>query len=425
MLTLIACAWAAGACKGSSIPMAPTQSPHFEPVAANLQLGGTVYVYADVEGDASRAAEFFLSLLRQAGATDLGAPPLEATRLVQALGLSDVDAVGMSSYRRGDLYHNRSFVYRTGPRRGVLALFGGDPKPFEMTSLTTAGTDLLWEQQLDLSVLVDIARSFGALGVGPSPAELDRALAKNLPGLDVTVGSLVNRPTTTLGVIVDVDEERVLRIPGDSFWFPLVDVLVKMDGFSDIMAAIERRAYFDPFLRAERTDELLIIGTSIRLPPPWNAYQPVLIQELATDRVYFASSPQFFDRSRSATERVTATESYQTAFDALPDEGNGMVFLSRSLTREVHGLIDRFINESGASARTMIARLLLPDAGLPVGWVGANRSDGILFTSNSPSSHKSTLLTLGYAGLVPALLWIAGSNEPPPPPPSAEPFRLD
>ena len=404
-------------CKSTAVRMAPTRSPHFEAVAANLQLGGTVYAYADIEGDAKRATEFLLSMLRRAGATRNATSAPEATRIVQALGLSEVDAIGMSSYANGDLYHNRSFVSRSGPKKGLLALFGNEPKPFGLRALATADTDMVWEQQLDLSALVDIARALGVLGVGPSPAALDQGLAKNLPGLDITVGNLLNRPNVTLGVIVDVDEKRVLRMPGDSFWFPLTEFLVQADGFGDVMAAVQRRASFDPFLRTERREGLLLVGTSIRLPPPWNAYQPVLIQDLDTRQVYFASSPQFFDRARRSEAHITETESYQTAFDQLPETGNGMLFLSRRLTREMHGAVDRWINETGVSAGTTLARLFLPDAGLPLGWVVANRPDGVLFTSNSGSSHKSSLLTLGYLGALPLALLLSGSRQPASAPP--------
>ncbi|MBW2214621.1 MAG: hypothetical protein JRF48_09350 [Deltaproteobacteria bacterium] len=52
------------ACSGSGVPMAPQRSPHFDAVSKEIQLGGTVYAYADIEGDAERAADFLLNLLR-------------------------------------------------------------------------------------------------------------------------------------------------------------------------------------------------------------------------------------------------------------------------------------------------------------------------------------------------------------------------
>ena len=68
--------------------MAPEQSPHFEAVSRELQLGGTAYVYADIDGDAERAADFLLSLLRDLpelapprGTSQLSAKSLVRTHL--------------------------------------------------------------------------------------------------------------------------------------------------------------------------------------------------------------------------------------------------------------------------------------------------------------------------------------------------------
>ena len=44
--------------------MVPEPSPHFDAVSSELQLGGTVYLYADIDGDAERASDFLLAVLR-------------------------------------------------------------------------------------------------------------------------------------------------------------------------------------------------------------------------------------------------------------------------------------------------------------------------------------------------------------------------
>ncbi|MGB5812987.1 MAG: hypothetical protein WBG86_20815, partial [Polyangiales bacterium] len=101
--------------------MAPRKSPHFDAVAAELQLGGTVFAYVDIDGDAARAADFLASLLRSVpDARSNEGSTINPTRIVDAVGLGGLRAVGMSSYANGELYHNRSVVYATGPREGVL-----------------------------------------------------------------------------------------------------------------------------------------------------------------------------------------------------------------------------------------------------------------------------------------------------------------
>jgi hypothetical protein len=67
------------------------------------------------------------------------------------------------------------------------------------------------------------------------------------------------------------------------------------------------------------------------------------------------------------------------------------------------------IEANGSSITTSLARFFLPDAGYPVGWVASNTDEGLLIRSNSPSSHKSTLLTLGYVALLPAAAVVGAS----------------
>jgi len=416
VVVLVACS-----SRGSTVPMAPERSPHFDPVSANLQLGGTVYAYVDIDGDAERAADFFLSLLRdlpesrQSGTSRR----LGATNLVRALGLENLRAVGLSSYKKASLYHNRSFIYHTGPRKGLLKVFGGEPSELTLEGVAPEGADLVWEQQLNLKVLVDIVRAVGERGLGASPARIDALLAERLFNLDITIGEIVERLDTTAGLILEVDEARAMRIPGESFWFPFTEFLFQIDGLGDLVDAIAKKAAFNPFIRADRTNQWLIIRPGIRLPSPWNAYEPSLIKDLATGRMYLVSSPAYLTKCLSQQSDLTATSDFRKAFDGLSTIGNGMVFVSPQLTREMHAVLDRVINDRGSTIVTTVVRLLLPDAGSPVGWVGMNRDDGVLFTSNSSSSHKSTLLTLGYAALLPAIAVLGASRLDRAPAPAA------
>jgi hypothetical protein len=399
------------ACSSSGVPMAPQKSPHFDAVSARLQLGGTVYAYADIAGDAERAADFLLALLRDlpALAPQQGANRLNATTLVRILGLHNVQAIGLSSYEKESLYHNRSFIHHAGAREGLLKLFGTKPAYFDLVSIAPEDADLVWEQQLDVRVLVDIVRALGELGVGMTPEELDKALGEPVLGLDITLGAIIERLNTTAGLILAVDESRPLRIPGEPFWFPYTDFLFRVDGLGELAGAIAERAALDPLIASERTEEWVIIRPAIKLPPPWNAYEPSVIKEIATGRMYIVSSPAFLKRCLLTTGGVAQSADFIRAFEQLPMTGNGLIYFSPRMTRQMHAVLDRVIETNGSSLTTSLTRFFLPDVGYPVGWVAGNTDDGLLITSNSPSSHKSTLLTLGYAALLPAAAVIGAS----------------
>jgi len=391
--------------------MAPQKSPHFDAVSKEIQLGGTVYAYADIEGDAERAADFLLNLLRDLPGLvpQEGAHRLNATTLVRILGLHNIRAIGLSSYETGSLYHNRSFIHHDGSREGLLKLFGAEPAAFDLVTVAPQDADLIWEQQLDARVLVDIVRSLGELGVGVTPEDLDKALSEPVLGLDMTLGAILERLNTTAGLILAVDESRPLRIPGESFWFPYTDFLFRVDGLGELADAIADKAALDPFIAAERTEQWVTVRPAIRLPPPWNAYEPSVVKEIATGRMYIVSSPAFLKRCLSTTGGVTESADFIRAFEQLPMTGNGLMYFSPRMTRQMHAVLDRVIEMNGSSIATSIARFFLPDVGYPMGWVARNVVDGLLIRSNSPSSHKSTLLTLGYAALLPAAVVVGAS----------------
>lgn len=408
----------------SEVPLAPRKSPHFDAVSSHLQLGGTVYAYADIEGDAERGTEFLLTLLRDMPGlvVERGAHRLNATTLVRILGLDQVLAIGLSSYRVGELFHNRGFVHHMGHRAGLLRLFGGEPAGFGALAMAPENVDLVWEQQLDLTALVDVIRELGALGVGISPEELERALAEPALDLDIPWTAVLERLNTTAALILEVDENRPLRMPGEAFWFPYTDFLLRIDGLSELADAIARKAATDPFIASQSSEDWVIMSPAIELPPPWNAYQPSVIQQVSTGSMFVVSSPAFMQRCLSANQSITATADFSRAFDGMPRTGNGLMYLSPRMTRQMHGLLDRVIGATGGSITTSVMRFFMPDAGYPAGWIMKNVQDGLLFTSNTSSSHKSTLLTLGVAALLPAAAVVGVSALTPPGAAAQQPF---
>jgi hypothetical protein len=411
-------ACALSACSTSGVPMAPQPSPHFDAVSSELQLGGTVYLYADIDGDAERASDFLLGVLRDSPELlTLSAPArLNATAMARVLGLDRARAVGLSSYESEGLFRNRGFIYADA-REGLLRVLGGQPAKFDMVEIAPRSTDLVWRQDLDVGALLDVIRGLGALGVGLSPEALETALDQPFLTLDVTLRSVLEGLSPTIGVILDVDDTRNLWIPGESFTFPYADFIVSIEGLERVADAIIRYAASDPFVRAKRADGWTIVSPAIRLPPPWNAYEPSVIKEVATGRMYLVSSPSFLKECLATSAGVTTTADFGRAMQGLPETGNGLLYLSPQMTRAMHAALDQVVATNGPAAQTHLARFLLPAAGEAFGWVLHNKPQGILFTSNSASSHKSTLLMLGYAAVLPAVAvvgasWLAPEPDP-------------
>ena len=411
-------ACALGACRASGVPMAPHPSPHFDAVSSELQLGGNVYLYADIDGDAERASDFLLAVLRDSPdlLTLSGPARLNATALARVLGLDQARAVGLSSYENDGMFRNRGFI-SADAREGLLDVLGDEPEGFGVADIAPAHADLVWSQDLDLEALLEVIRGLSELGVGLSPEALEKTLDQPLLALDVTLGSILEGVQTKVGVIMSVDESRNMWMPGESFTFPYTDFIVSLEGLGTVADAIIRYAASEPLVRATQTDGWTIVSPAIRLPPPWNAYEPSMIKESATGAMYLVSSPSFLKECLATTKGVATTTDFTRAMQGLPDTGNGLLYLSPKMTRAMHAALDQVIAAQGPAVQTHVARFLLPAAGEAFGWVLHNKPNGILFTSNSASSHKSTLLTLGYAALLPAFAVIGASWLEPEPSP--------
>lgn len=398
------------ACRGSGVPAAPTPSPYFEAVGANLELGGEVFMYADVDGDAERAADFFLRILGDAPELRGAAEPsrLHGASLARALGLDRVRAVGLSSVEDGSRYRNRGFI-SLSKREGVFRVWGEAPRAFDVLDMAAADADLVWQQEVDADALVDLARGFGMLGLAMSPDDLDALLDDRLSGLDVTARDILDDLTTTLRVVSSVDESRNVWLPGESFTFPHTDFMIAVDGIASLTEAFVRYAARDPFVRAQRSDTWVVVTPSIRLPPPWNAYEPALMMNAATGRTFLVSSPAFLQECLRTRDGLRANATFADTTSALPPNGNGFIYLSPRITRVMHAALDKIVAAQGPGIQTHVARALLPTPGEPYAWVLRNQPDGVLLHSSSASSHKSTLLTFGFAALLPALILL----EPP------------
>ncbi|MEO6996065.1 MAG: hypothetical protein ABI273_20855, partial [Lacunisphaera sp.] len=129
------------------------RSRHFEAVNRELELGGTLYGYADVDGDVLGFAAQMQALMKQlAGAQPQLAPYVkDYAPVIKALGLDDIKAMGLSSVAEGDGYfRNRVFLYTPGPRHGLLAGLGGPSAPFARLELAPADADFYAESEIDL-----------------------------------------------------------------------------------------------------------------------------------------------------------------------------------------------------------------------------------------------------------------------------------
>jgi hypothetical protein len=130
------------------------RSQYFAAVNKNLDLGGKLYGYVDVDGDTLVIAEKLRRLADQIATVQ----PIAASFLKQDyakifddLGISDVKAVGLSSVEEAKGgFRNRVFFYTPNGRHGLLSGLGGPAAPYVYSKNAPADADLYAEGEVDV-----------------------------------------------------------------------------------------------------------------------------------------------------------------------------------------------------------------------------------------------------------------------------------
>ena len=118
-------------------------------VKRELDANGVFFNYMDFEEGWGKVASDINLALKDTPWKDR-----DFVALADALGLSQVRALGMSSTSSKDGYDNRIFLYTPGGRKGLLALFPGEPAAFEGARYAPADTDFFAEARLDVAAVV-------------------------------------------------------------------------------------------------------------------------------------------------------------------------------------------------------------------------------------------------------------------------------
>ncbi|MGA2052671.1 MAG: hypothetical protein ABSH19_05105, partial [Opitutales bacterium] len=326
------------------------------------------------------------------------------------LGLYGIAGGGLSSWQApGDvLHHNRAFLYVPDGRQGLLQVFGGDPVPFITPSLAPIDADLAGECTLNLKAIADLA--LGYVNTIGGPAQLDKVMAQLkqpvAPNTTVTWQWLIAHLDTRLAVIARVDPAHTIALPnGQSI--PQVDFLVSLDGFADLFTQLQ------PLLAA-----LGVVGekngvktavSAAPMPGPFASYQPELLADPKTNRLYLVSNPAFADVTVFAQgPRLALSNDFVAATDGLPTTGNGLSYISKKGFDTFIQVYDQSLAALPASSRQAVDQAAFGDLEhLPHGVASAqvNLPDGILALSIAPQSNKAVVLAgpILFTGLMSAM----------------------
>ncbi|MFP6899309.1 MAG: hypothetical protein VCA36_00105 [Opitutales bacterium] len=406
------------------------QSRHFQAINQHLDLGGVLYGYIDVDGDLDKLmgiGQEFFNAMRIVSPRDLPMP-IDFKRILQATGLGAVKGIGASSYKNGDHYRNKIFILAPGEKKGLLKIGGGKSHRFKTWKLASTGADLVMEQDLNAKALYEMVVEIADIVMGEEGRGMIEAQVKQpiIPGMDFTWEKVIQNLDLSISVVVDMQENRLLRIPEapePGMKFPLTDAIVVIENLGWLIDFLGPMAREEEDLRIFH--ELQWEGIEVReeLPGDFSIYKPSMMKHLRSGSLVFATRREFADDYFSQKLSLAEDPKFQAAIRGLPQQGNGFYYLSPTLHKTVSGFFKQMPEEAMGGAEMAMVQLalnfLIPGKNGPEASVTANLPEGFLTVANSGSSLKTTFaasamygpMFMGYATVLPMMMFANDMGE--------------
>ena len=413
-----------------------TDANRYQTVAEQIDQEGVLYGYVSVDGDLNALIQYFDSFMTGMKEFDQTVPEFDAKSLLKISGVDSISALGLSSIRGEDGFRNKVYLHTPGGRRGFLALFGNESKPFEVLELAPSGTDLVFEQVINLKTFYDNV-VMQTLGGGPltgntPPLGQQGMMLKMMadgfmkqplqPGLSFTMEKLLADLDTKLTVIVDGDPNRMVNVPDteEVIQIPQIQGAILADGLGwiaeELIKMLEPELARAQGMKIVQGDNWSGIQLDINAPITskrekkeirdfgWST--AILAHHRPSGKLIASSSKQFAERLFATNEKLSRDPVFQKTMKDLPMKGTAISYVSPVFMTELRDVIHKAIDlenpeekeskrEDRFGAYSMLD-FFLPEGALGEGMVATTKKEGLLTVSNSMYSHKSKIL-LGTA----------------------------
>lgn len=367
------------------------RSRHFAAVTNQLELGGTLYGYVDIDGDVEKLAvalrDFAAQMLALQQPMAAAMLPQDLAPIFADLGLTDVKAFGLSSVPDASGgFRNRVFLFTPEGRHGFFAGLGGPSAPYTTPALVAADTDFVYESDIDLAAVYVAIRAVIVRVAGEPMAEMADAKLKEVdPKLGVAPYDMLQKAKGRVSIALRVDGSRTLE-PQAGLTLPVTDLFMRVEGFGEILDTIATTAGLPREVRADGS-------VSFAIPP---AFPPALgwTPEFLVSGGVATFGTGAAIRPVDGAATLAGDASFKQALAQVGETGNGLVYVSPRIV----AVARRLINESTAmmppEAQFGMSRMTgwLPSEGVTLIATRENLPDGILFRSHWDSSLKASLV---------------------------------
>lgn len=380
-------------------------SANFEVVRKYLDIGGPLFLFMDVDGEAARIGRDLSAAVAKAIGDDpeMAIFKQDYAGVMADLGFAQVKSVGLSSVaRREGGFHNRAFLY-VPERRGLFAMLGGPAKPFATARLAPADTDLFIETELDMPALVTALSTIAARFIPGAGVEMANDMIGAVGGEDAATGfQAVTSMKGRVSFILRLGETTLpdpKRFEEWGFGFAQkAQLMLRAEGIGQKL--IPLLAKVDE-LTSETVGSMRIYRAKESVPFLGDN-QPVLAIDGET--VLLATSQSFLQQSLTRSDGLASAPQFRSTLAAVGlEEGNSIVYG----TPRVFGLVRSLLGVAGVLAPRgqsdeFLGPLLeilvgqIPNVNEPLAQVTANVPDGIVMRGNNIASLRNALLSVGF-----------------------------
>lgn len=380
------------------------RAPQFDKVSEFLDLGGVFYAYMDMTGEIAKFGKTLNEVINdlKEGNPDVPPLPLDAGAFLSASGLSDLEAIGMSSRELDPGYfHNRSILFFPEGPHGLFDLFGETPHPFDSLDIAPAGADLVFEMSYDPpAVRNSVVAMSKAVGGNMGTERISSELSKSRPELSGrSIDDLINGAGNRILVVFEFAEDGERFFFGPDQSVPEIRYVVGVDGITELILSLrEEIEDQDGFIWMD-TDT----GFRIETPATHTGMQPLIIADTTTGRAFLASSADYLDQCLSAGGKLKDTAAFKNAANLLPPEGVSFAFIAPALFDPFReAFVDRMNSAPGGldeSITSQVTDFFFSGFAKPIASVTTVGPEGIYSASNSATSHRSTIVSFALQPL--------------------------
>jgi hypothetical protein len=388
----------------SKIDVVPKEhrSAHFERVVKHLDVGGTVFMYMDIEGDVKSAAEFVNNLIKRIPQKeeDQRLANVDTVKIAQQLGLNTIVAGGLSSYRDGKIYRNKAFVCNQGPREGLMLICGGVPHTLEVPRRAPQNADVVFENDLNLKAVYDMVMAVLRDIASNEADQLASKVDEKIPEFPLTYREIINQLNTRVIGVIRIDKDKTFSLPTVPIALPYTELVLGFDNMGFLFDAVQEKLKSMPLVQTTEDGALKLLEPLMPLPGNLSGYRPVLAKESKANRLWFATNRTFLKEYFSEKAALAQSPEFRQATQNFPIEANGISYMGPNFIGKIQKLLVSVAKTSPNINDGMeMIQTLLPEPNIPTATTYSNLSDGIYVASNTTTSHKSTLAALLYANV--------------------------